>query len=93
MKLIAVEATFGSDAVQSAVDAIEAQAESVRDMSGCEGYAHYRSDDTIAIVQKWQSMAAFDAYRQSEVFAGLGAALMPLMAGPPVTTVASVDSP
>lgn len=92
MKLITVEAAFDPSAVQRAVDAIEAQASTVRSMSGCDGYACYRSDDTIAIIQKWQSMAEFDAYRTSETFAGLGAALKPLMAKPPVTMVASVDS-
>jgi len=92
MKLITVEAAFDQSAVEGAVDAIEAQASTVRSMSGCDGYAYYRSNDTIAIIQKWRSMAEFDAYRTSDTFAGLGAALKPLMAKPPVTMVASVDS-
>lgn len=92
MKLITVEATFASDKVEAAISAFNAQTEAVRAMEGCESYALYSTGDTVAIVQRWQDMTRFDAYRQSDVFAGLGAALKPLMSTPPVTTIASVDS-
>lgn len=91
MKLITVEATFAGTDVATAADAIEAQAATVKAMSGCDHYALYRTARSIAIVQRWTSMEAFDAYRTSETFAGLIGALKPIMAAPPVTTVASVD--
>lgn len=92
MKLITVEATFVTDKVDAAIAAFDAQTDAVRAMEGCDSYAFYRSGDTVAIVQRWQDMARFDAYRQSDVFAGLGATLKPLMSAPPVTTIASVDN-
>ena len=92
MKLITVEATFGADNLDAAMDAISAQADSVRAMSGCHGYGLYTSNGAVAIVQKWDNLGNFDAYRQSDAFASLGAALKPLMSKPPVTTVASVDT-
>ena len=92
MKLITVEATFASDKVEDAIAAIDSQTETVRAMDGCENYAFYRRRDTVAIVQRWHDMARFDTYRQSDVFAGLGVALKPLMSAPPVTTIASVDN-
>ena len=88
MKLITVEAAFPPDQTRKAVDAVAAQADSVRTMEGCTHYAVYRSDNAIAIVQKWTSMEAFDQYRGSAVFAGLIGTLKPLMTAPPVTTIA-----
>lgn len=92
MKLIAVEAMFSPGDKQQAIDAVEAQADSARAMSGCDSYQVYQADKSIAIVQKWESMEQFDAYRNSNIFAGLIAALKPLMSAPPVTTIANVDS-
>ncbi|MEO0945001.1 MAG: antibiotic biosynthesis monooxygenase [Pseudomonadota bacterium] len=92
MKLITVEAFFSSDTVAKALDAVNAQAETVSAMDGCERYAVYRSDAALALVQKWHSMPQFDAYRNSDVFAGLIGALKPLMSAPPVTTIANVDT-
>lgn len=92
MNLITVEATFSPEDTANAFDAVNAQADSVRAMAGCEAYSAYRSDKALAIVQKWHSMAAFDAYRESPVFAALIDALKPLMAAPPVTTIAKFDN-
>ncbi|MGX9355577.1 putative quinol monooxygenase [Roseobacteraceae bacterium S113] len=92
MKLITVEATFAADKIEAAISEFDAQIEAVRAMDGCDSYALYRSGDTVAIVQRWQDMARFDAYRKSDEFAGLGAALKPLMSAPPVTTIARVDN-
>lgn len=92
MKLITVEARFTSANIDEAIAAFETQTKAVRAMDGCESYSLYRSGEAIAIVQKWQNTECFDAYRKSDVFAGLGAALKPLMSVPPVTTIASVDS-
>jgi len=88
MKLIIVEAAFAPDQTSQAVEAVTAQADAVRAMTGCVHYAVYRSEGAIAIVQKWTSMDAFDVYRGSEIFAGLIGALKPLMTVPPVTTIA-----
>ena len=91
MKLIAVEAAFPFDRVEEAVALFDAQANAVRAMEGCEHYALYRAGATVAVVQRWTEMAAFDAYRASDAFAALGRGLRPMMAAPPVTTIAEID--
>lgn len=93
MKLITVEARFSHGATDNAIIALEDAAPSIRKMSGCHTYDIYRAhahNDAVVILQKWESMDAFDAYRTSADFAAIGGKLMPLMAGPPVTTIAEV---
>ena len=94
MKLITVEADFATADLDSAIALFADQAKTVCNMAGCTHYALYRkpSDDGIAILQQWDTVEQFDAYRASETFAQLGASLRPLMTGPPVTTVAEVDT-
>ncbi|MFL4470055.1 putative quinol monooxygenase [Tateyamaria armeniaca] len=94
MKLITVEADFAPDILDYAITLFVRQADNVRAMSGCAHYALYRkpSDDGIAILQHWETMAQFEAYRASEIFANLGVGLRPLMTKPPVTMVAEVDT-
>ena len=94
MKLITVEAEFAASDLDAAMKLISDQAEFVRDMPGCMHYALYRkpSDNGLAIVQQWDEIAAFDAYRATETFADLGTGLRPLMTKPPVTTVADFVS-
>lgn len=91
MKLITVEATFAQGKTEEAISAFQNTADGVRRMAGCLGYEIYRAPaegDAAVIVQKWESMADFDAYRSSADFAAMGAQLKPLMAGPPETTIA-----
>lgn len=94
MKLITVEAAFAAADLDTAISLFTAQAETVRNMAGCAHYALYRkpSDDGIAILQHWDTMDAFEAYRQGDTFAQLGAGLRPLMTAPPVTIVAEIDT-
>lgn len=93
MKLIVVEAEFSSEKVSEAIRLFEAQAATVRGMEGCEHYKLFRTPDEprIAIVQRWTSMEAFDAYRDSPVMATLGQGLKPIMSKPPVTIVAEIE--
>jgi quinol monooxygenase YgiN len=94
MKLISVEADFAAADLDAAITLFTAQADIVRAMAGCAHYTLYRkpSDDGIAILQHWETMAQFETYRASETFADLGAGLRPLMTKPPVTIVAEVDT-
>lgn len=94
MKLITVEAAFAAADLDAAISLFSDQAETVRSMAGCAHYALYRkpSNDGIAILQHWDTKEAFDAYRQGDTFAKLGAGLRPLMTALPVTTVADVDT-
>ena len=94
MKLVTVEARIAPHGVGKSIDIFNSQALAVRAMNGCENYAVYEApngDNAIVIVQKWTSMEDFDAYRQSDVFASIGQGLGPLMAAPPVTTIAEID--
>lgn len=94
MKLISVEAAFAAADMDTAIALFTEHADQVRAMPGCAHYALYQkpSGDGVAILQQWETMAAFDAYRSSDVFAALGQGLRPLMTAPPVTTVAEVDT-
>ena len=94
MKLITVEAGFAAADLDAAITLFCAQADAVRAMAGCAHYALFRrpTDDGVAIIQHWDTMEHFDAYRRSDTFAQLGAGLRPLMSAPPVTTIAQVDT-
>ncbi len=94
MKLITVEAHFAASDLDTATKLISEQAETVQAMPGCTHYALYRkpTDDGIAIIQHWDGIDAFEAYKASKTFAALGAGLRPLMQTPPVTFVAEVDT-
>ena len=94
MKLVVVEAAFPPTDREAAIALFRDRADAVRAMDGCERYAVHRSvddDGGVAIVQRWTSAAAFDAYRASDAFAALGRDLKPMMVAPPSTTVADVD--
>lgn len=94
MKLITVEALFSNNDAANAIALFEGHAPAVRDMAGCKSYDLYADPDhagNIVIVQRWESMSQFDAYRTSNAFAQLGAGLKPMMTTPPVTTISSVD--
>lgn len=93
MKLIAMEVDLQSGKVDEAVAAFDAQASAVRAMAGCGDYTLYRhpAQDRIVVVQSWESLDAFEAYRASDTFKALGGGLRPLMAGPPSTRIAELD--
>lgn len=92
MKLITVEAAFPAADLEAAISLFSDQAPLVRAMPGCDHYALYTkpTGDGVVIVQHWQTMEAFDAYRSSDTFATLGQGLRPLMSAPPVTVIAEV---
>jgi len=94
MKLITVEAQFAASDFDAAIELISTHAAKVQSMPGCNRYALYRkpTGDGVAIIQCWDGMETFDAYRESETFAALGVGLRPLMSKPPVTMVAEVDT-
>ena len=91
MNLITVEAPLSD--IDAGLASVDAQADIVRAMDGCVHYAPYARGSHLAIVQEWESLAAFDAYRASPTFATLGAQLKPLMTAPPVTKVAELTGP
>ena len=93
MKLITVEAKIASADMEQAVGLFAEYADTVRDMDGCCHYAIFRkpSNDGVAIIQQWETMAAFDAYRSSESFSKLGQGLRPLLVAAPMTVIAEVD--
>lgn len=94
MKLITVEATFAPANMDAAFATLTEQMPKVKAMDGCQHYALYAatSGDGIAIVQRWDTMEAFDSYRTSDTFAQMGKAIGPLMTAPPVTTIAECDT-
>ena len=95
MKLVTVEASFAPEHAGTCHDLFSDHAPEVRQMPGCEAYELYAApadQGKIVIVQRWSSMDSFDQYRQSEAFAALGQGLKPIMAGPPVTTLSTVDA-
>lgn len=95
MTLVTVEATFSPRTLPGALALLAREAAAVRRMAGCARYAVFRSHEgaDIAIVQRWHTHDAFNAYRTSEAFARLGAGLKPMMSAPPTTTIARIEAP
>lgn len=93
MKLITVEAPVVDGQMTQALQVLRTKEAMIRKMTGCAGFSAYQNDAQLAIIQTWDSQASFDAYCASEVFAGLGEALKPLMRGAPVTRIAEIDNP
>ena len=94
MKLVTVEALFATESAAESVAVIKRHAPSVRDMDGCARYDLYTDPNDsgkVMILQRWDSLPHFDAYRRSEVFAWLGNDLKIMMTAPPVTTICDVD--
>lgn len=62
------------------------EALAARALDGCVEYAFAEdvADPTrVFLYEEWSSKAAFEAYKQSPVFAASGANLRPLLAAPP----------
>ncbi|GAB5377249.1 MAG: hypothetical protein AcusKO_37110 [Acuticoccus sp.] len=95
MTLVTVEATLAPGTLPDAFALLAREAAAVRRMTGCAHYAFFRSPDgeDIAIVQRWHTRDAFEAYRTSDAFARLGAGLKPMMSAPPTTTIARFEAP
>jgi quinol monooxygenase YgiN len=93
MKLITVEINVAAEAVETAVALLEGLRKHAVAMLGCESYNVYRAgsnEGAVAVIQRWNDMVSFDAYRASEAFASLGKHLRPMLTAPPVTTIAEV---
>ncbi|WP_342077948.1 antibiotic biosynthesis monooxygenase [Yoonia sp. SS1-5] len=93
MKSVTVEATCAPADLEQAIALVAAQMPAIRAMPGCDHYTLYRdpTEPILAMIQRWDSLAAFDDYRASEAFMVLGQGLRPLMTAPPVTTIAEID--
>jgi quinol monooxygenase YgiN len=94
MKLVAMQCRFSEDTLKPALTLLDGMQKQAILMAGCVGYDVYSSsiDGKVAVIQRWNDMANFDAYRASAAFSELGKALKPMMAAPPVTTVGEVSA-
>lgn len=73
-----------------AVGALLSEAPIVRALAGNLGYAVGLDAETpggVHLTHRWTDAAAFAAYRASDGFAAVGAAVFPLMTGKPVSEV------
>lgn len=83
MALAVVEVKLDQAGTKVALDALNTAAPEIRNLPGNEMFEAYERGDGVVIVQEWATVAAFDAYRASPVFAAMGAALKPLALGVP----------
>jgi quinol monooxygenase YgiN len=94
MKLVTVTLTFDKSDLSGAVEILDTYAPIVREMMGCKSYEIYQSCGETAkavIVQEWDDLVAFDAYRKSSAFSELGQELRALVVSAPETVIAMVD--
>jgi|GEM_PF-6257545 len=94
-RLVLLELSLRPGAEPDAVAALEAVAGEARQRADCLHYEVYQpvsaARGELAIVQRWASPAAFEAYLASDEFARTKAALDGALASPPVRTVADTE--
>ena len=94
MILVTVSAQFARENLDQAVETLQDLQGSTRGQADCQAYdvcTDPRSAGRVFIHQVWDNMAAFDAYRQSDGFAQMGAALKPIMVAAPETLIYDVN--
>ncbi|TBR41770.1 antibiotic biosynthesis monooxygenase [Marinomonas agarivorans] len=68
------------------VNNVQSEVENNKTLAGCLTYSLYKDmsqDNHFLIYEEWDSMASFDAYKNSDGFRTIMAALGPLLAGKP----------
>ncbi|MDC0738867.1 antibiotic biosynthesis monooxygenase [Cognatishimia sp. SS12] len=86
MLIAIVDIPLTPDSKPAARAALEQVLPDIRRQPGNLGFRILSETDTspdLTLLQEWQSESAFAAYLASPLFKGLGAALAPLMSGPP----------
>ncbi len=78
----------------AALAQLDSERDEIRAMPGnldFRVYAARDDDQAVAVIHEWADEPSFAAYLSSESFARSGAALRPLMSGPPISRRFSAD--
>ncbi|NOR63469.1 MAG: antibiotic biosynthesis monooxygenase [Rhodobacteraceae bacterium] len=86
MIIAIVEFELAAENQDKVLAVLTADGQAAQNLKGCLGFKTLRvagSDTGWMLVEEWQDMPAFEAYKASAGFARVGEALMPLMLAPP----------
>ncbi len=84
MIIAMVEFKLAAENQDKVIEALVAEGMAAQMLEGCLGFMRVAgSDSGWMLVEEWQDMAAFDAYKASPGFARVGEALKPLLLAPP----------
>lgn len=88
MRLAHVTFTVAPDAVKIALEALLAEAPSVRQMAGCVAFIPFADptvDGGLGVLHEWETADDFAFYLSSPGFSAVNAALRPMMTTSPVS--------
>lgn len=88
--MLIVIVTFTTTAPDAALSLLRADASRTRALPGNIAFDVLQNAQTpaqITLLQRWRDLASLEAHKQAEGMKTLGAKLMPLMDGAPVTSV------
>jgi quinol monooxygenase YgiN len=86
MIIAIVEFELAAENQDKVLEVLTADGLAAQKLEGCLGFKTLRvagSDTGWILIEEWQDMAAFEAYKASPEFARVGEVLMPLMLAPP----------
>ena len=90
MIIVHVDAQFDAAAEAAIAAGLASDASTIRELDGNLDFKVLKAPNEpgrIELIQHWDSIGAFDAYRQSALFKEIGVRLAPQMTRPPVTRV------
>lgn len=86
MVIIRIRISSKPDQSKALEQIMNEQSPKVREQAGCVTFELFRSaeqPDQYLLYEEWQNRASFEAYKDSEPFNAIGAALPPTLAGKP----------
>lgn len=88
MILVIVEFSVTSENISDTVAALEVDAAAARTMKGCAAFRSLSTQgnpEKLVLVEEWEDMESFEAYKASDAFAAAMATIKPVMVGAPVS--------
>ena len=86
MIVIRVNVKIKPEETENFKEFLQQEMKDVKQFSGCEHFHLYEdiyNPNAFLLYEEWQTLADFDAYRQSDFFKQNGEKLFPMMAQPP----------
>ncbi len=88
MILVIVEFSVAAKNIPNTVAALEIDAEAARTMKGCTAFQSLSTQgnpDKLVLLEEWEDMESFEAYKASDAFAAAMATIKPVMVGAPIS--------
>lgn len=86
MIVIRVAVTVKPEEKLNFVNLMQQETTEVKQFAGCERFNLYTDivdENTFLLYEEWQTLADFEAYKNSDLFKQNGAKLFPMMSGAP----------